>query len=266
MFKISACSETACKRGACIAFVQRKLRDPEVQCRTTQKSTPTRKLRREAHTSPKNPDHKYMLFRWRELQVVSVPGCLSQETCNVPKQTSGGILCISGNRICVPISLMCTKQTAESHSSAEAGVPSLDAGLKMEGLPYLILLDCMLDVLAQNFSPVESHAQRSIPSTRSTINHSPSTTVVWMLENASMVCGVQKSWHLDTILTKAGFATPVTGQTLEDKQQLRTTWTICQWLEPDRQSRRWSPSSAQTWHWWRMRSETNSQDTWAERW
>ena len=42
---------------------------------------------------------------------------------------------------------MCKKQTAVSHSSAEAGVISLDAGLKMEGIPALTLWDQVQEVL-----------------------------------------------------------------------------------------------------------------------
>ena len=42
----------------------------------------------------------------------------------------------------------CKKQTAISHSSAEAEVISLDAGLRMEGIPALVLWDQLLEVLA----------------------------------------------------------------------------------------------------------------------
>ena len=44
------------------------------------------------------------------------------------KSTSGGVLCIFGSRTCVPISWMCKKQTAVSHSSTESEIISLDAG------------------------------------------------------------------------------------------------------------------------------------------
>lgn len=43
---------------------------------------------------------------------------------------------------------MCKKQTAVSHSSAEAEVISLDAGLRMEGLPALMLWDQVIDTLS----------------------------------------------------------------------------------------------------------------------
>ena len=57
------------------------------------------------------------------------------------KSTSGGILCIFGSETFVPISWMCKKQTSVSHSSTEAEVISLDARLRMDGIPALDLRD-----------------------------------------------------------------------------------------------------------------------------
>ena len=46
------------------------------------------------------------------------------------KTTSGGFWCIFGSHTFVPISwMMCKKQTSVSHSSTEAEIMSLDAGL-----------------------------------------------------------------------------------------------------------------------------------------
>ena len=42
------------------------------------------------------------------------------------KSTSGGTLCISGSLPFVPLSCMCKKQTAVSHSSTESEIISLD--------------------------------------------------------------------------------------------------------------------------------------------
>ena len=53
------------------------------------------------------------------------------------KSTSGGILCILGSHTFVPICWMCKKQTSVSHSSTEAEVISLDAGLRMDDIPAL---------------------------------------------------------------------------------------------------------------------------------
>ena len=41
----------------------------------------------------------------------------------------------------IPISWMCKKQTSVSHSSTESGIISLDAGLRLDGIPALDLWD-----------------------------------------------------------------------------------------------------------------------------
>ena len=62
------------------------------------------------------------------------------------KSTSGGILCIFGSHTFVPISWMCKKQTAVSHSSTESEIISLDAGLRLHGIPALELWDLIVSV------------------------------------------------------------------------------------------------------------------------
>ena len=62
------------------------------------------------------------------------------------KSTSGGTLCIFGSHTFVPISWMCKKQTSVSHRSTEAEIISLDAGLRMGGIPTLSLWDLVIDV------------------------------------------------------------------------------------------------------------------------
>ena len=64
--------------------------------------------------------------------------------------TSGGILYTF-----VPISWMCKKQTSVSHSSTEAEVISLDAGLRMDGIPALDLWDLVIEVF--HSSPNETN-------------------------------------------------------------------------------------------------------------
>ena len=70
------------------------------------------------------------------------------------KSTSGGILCIFGSQTFVPISWMCKKQTSVSHSSTEAELSSFDAGLRMDGIPALDLLDLVFEVF--HSSPTQS--------------------------------------------------------------------------------------------------------------
>ena len=66
------------------------------------------------------------------------------------KSTSGGTLCIFGSHTFVPISWMCKKQTSVSHSSTESEIISLDAGLRMDGIPALDLWDLIVAVLHGN--------------------------------------------------------------------------------------------------------------------
>ena len=63
------------------------------------------------------------------------------------KSTSGGTLCIFGSHTFVPISWMCKKQTADSHSSTESEIISLDTGLRLDGLLALELWDLIVSVL-----------------------------------------------------------------------------------------------------------------------
>ena len=63
------------------------------------------------------------------------------------KSTSGGTLCIFGSHTFVPISWMCKKQTSVSHSSTESEIISLDAGLRLDGIPALDLWDLIVAIL-----------------------------------------------------------------------------------------------------------------------
>ena len=63
------------------------------------------------------------------------------------KSTSGGTLCILGSHTFVPKSWMCKKQTSVSHSSTESDIISLDAGLRLDGIPALDLWDLIVSVL-----------------------------------------------------------------------------------------------------------------------
>ena len=63
------------------------------------------------------------------------------------KSTSGGTLCVLGSHTFVPISWMCKKQTSVSHSSTESEIISLDAGLRLDGIPAHDLWDLIVLVL-----------------------------------------------------------------------------------------------------------------------
>ena len=73
------------------------------------------------------------------------------------KSTSGGTLCIFGSHTFFPISWMCKKQTAVSHSSTESEIISCDTGLRLDGLPALELWDLFVSVLG-NISRVSERS------------------------------------------------------------------------------------------------------------
>ena len=71
------------------------------------------------------------------------------------KSTSGGTLCVFGSHAFVPISWMCKKQTSVSHSSTESEIISLDAGLRLDGIPALDLWDLIVSVLGNTTQTTE---------------------------------------------------------------------------------------------------------------
>ena len=73
------------------------------------------------------------------------------------KSTSGGTLCVLKSHTFVPISCMCKKQTAVSHSSTELEIISLDAGLRLDGIFAIDLWDLIVAVLGNTN---QSHKER----------------------------------------------------------------------------------------------------------
>ena len=57
--------------------------------------------------------------------------------------------CVFGSHTFVPISWMCKKQTSVSHSSTESEIMSLEAGLRLDGIPALDLWDLIVLVLGK---------------------------------------------------------------------------------------------------------------------
>ena len=68
------------------------------------------------------------------------------------KSTSGGTLCVFGSHTFTPIS---KKQTSVSHSSTESETISLDAGLRLDGIPALDLWDLIVSVLGNTTQTTE---------------------------------------------------------------------------------------------------------------
>ena len=71
------------------------------------------------------------------------------------KSTSGGTLSVLGSHTFVPRSWMCRKQTSVSHSSTESEIISLDAGLRLVGIPALCLWDLIVSVLGNTIQTPE---------------------------------------------------------------------------------------------------------------
>ena len=71
-----------------------------------------------------------------------------------------------GSHTFVSISWMCKKQTSVSHSSTEAEIISLDAGLRMDGIPALDLWNLVIEVFHCNQNQLsetkDSSAQGSL--------------------------------------------------------------------------------------------------------
>ena len=102
------------------------------------------------------------------------------------KSTSGGTLCFFGSRTFVPISWMCKKQTSVSHSSTESEIISLDAGLRLDGIPALDLWDLIVLVLGNT---TQNHDRTGRPGACRATNHvhHQSRGVINVLDNVDIV-------------------------------------------------------------------------------
>ena len=85
------------------------------------------------------------------------------------KSTSGGTLCILGSHTFVPISWMCKRQAAVSHSSTESEIISLDTGLRLDGLPALELWDLIVSVFG-SVSQISDRTGRPVDVKRNQIS------------------------------------------------------------------------------------------------
>ena len=90
------------------------------------------------------------------------------------KSASGGTLCVLGSHTLVPISWMCKKQTSVSHSSTESEISSLDAGLRLDGIPALDLWDLIVTVL---INPNQNHDRTGRPVVNTSEICSPPHTI-----------------------------------------------------------------------------------------
>ena len=107
------------------------------------------------------------------------------------KPTSGGVLCIFGNRTFVPIS---KKQTSVPHSSTESEIISLDAGLRMDGLLALDLWDKVIEV-PRSTSNTARQSELAQGNLCTAGNHSPTEKRKREVEQLSNVDYVHPNTH-----------------------------------------------------------------------
>ena len=112
------------------------------------------------------------------------------------KSTSGGTLCIFGSHTFVPISWMCEKQTAVSHSPTESEIISLDTGLRLDGLPALELWDLIVSV----FGHVSRVSDRSGQSVNDVHKHHKSQRKINVMENIDSVPSNVQSSRQEALL------------------------------------------------------------------
>ena len=112
------------------------------------------------------------------------------------KSTSGGTLCIFGSHRFVPISWMCKKQTAVSHSSTESEIISLDTGLRLDGLPALELWDLIVSVLG-SVSQISDRTGQLVDDVK---KHQKSQGMINVLNNMDSVPLNVQSSHQEALM------------------------------------------------------------------
>ena len=116
------------------------------------------------------------------------------------KSNSGGTLCIFGSHTFVPISWMCKKQTSVSHSSTESEIISLDAGLRLDGIPALDLWDLIDFVLGNTIQTPDRSGQ---PVVNGDKDHGPnkrSQEMINVLNNVDRVPSNVQFSHQEALL------------------------------------------------------------------
>ena len=105
------------------------------------------------------------------------------------KSTTGAYLMLVGSKTFVPITWISKKQTAVSHSSTEAELISLDAGMRTEALPILSFWDTICQVFHPDRLPVGTGPR--LP---------PKGYIVLANFSRSILIGYHQAYHLIAIL------------------------------------------------------------------
>ena len=115
------------------------------------------------------------------------------------KSTSGGTLCVFGSHTFVPISWMCKKQISVSRSSTESEIISLDAGLRLDGIPVLDLWDLILLVLG-NTTQNHDRTRRPVVCPHTNHGRKQSRRVFNVLNNVDLVSSNVHFSHHEALL------------------------------------------------------------------
>ena len=116
------------------------------------------------------------------------------------KSTSGGTLCVFGSHTFVPISWTCKKQTSVSHSSTESEIISLDAGLRLDGIPAHDLWDLIVSDLGNT---TQNHDRTEQPVVNCDKDHGPnkrSQGMINVLNNIDCVPSNVQFSHQEALL------------------------------------------------------------------
>ena len=108
-------------------------------------------------------------------------------------------MCFFGSHTFVPISWMCKKQTAVSHSSTESEIISLDAGLRLDGIPALDLWDLIVLVLG-NTTQNHDRSGRPVVCPHKNNGRKQSRRVINDLDNVDLVPSNVQSSHQEALL------------------------------------------------------------------
>ena len=115
------------------------------------------------------------------------------------KSTSGGTLSVFGSHTFVPISRMCKKETAVSHSSTESEIISLDAGLRLDGFPALDLWNLIVLVLVNTTQNHDRMVKPVVCRDKNHVRHQ-CRGVINVLDNGDLVPSNVRFTHQEALL------------------------------------------------------------------
>ena len=115
-------------------------------------------------------------------------------------------MCVFGSHTFVPKSWTCIKQTSVSHSSTEAEIISLGAGLRLDRLPALELWDLIVSVFG-SVTQTSDRTERPVVNKREACSpphtihkRKPSRKVIKKLDNVDILPSNVQSSHQEALL------------------------------------------------------------------